>query len=405
MKPLEHLLDYVRFDTQSDHDSTTYPSTAKQLLLLDHLCAQLKALGLPATRDEFGYVIAVLPANTTQKVAKIALVAHVDTSPDASGANIKPRLISNYDGSVIVLNETKGIRLDPAVFASLKRHLGKDLLVTDGTTLLGADDKAGVAIIMSLIEYLLANPTVLHGQITVVFTPDEEVGQGTDYLDLTKVDADYGYTLDGSAAGEIAFENFNAASAVLHFNGKSVHPGSAKHKMVNAIRLAFEFDRLLPVFDRPEHTEGYEGFNHINRIEGLTEKAKAEYIIRNHDRVQFAKQKRDFEQAAQFLNQRYGEGTCELEIKDSYFNMREKLVDKMHIVEHAIDAIRAEGLTPIIEPIRGGTDGARLTYLGLPCPNLGTGGYGFHGPYEYVCVQELDKALEILKRIVTKIAQ
>jgi tripeptide aminopeptidase len=395
----------VRFDTQSDHDSTTYPSTAKQLVLLDHLCAQLIALGLHATRDKHGYVIAVLPANTHKNVAKIALVAHVDTSPDASGANIKPRLITNYDGSVIVLNEAKGIRLDPAVFASLKRHLGKDLLVTDGTTLLGADDKAGIAIIMSLIEYLLANPTVLHGQITVVFTPDEEVGQGTDYLDLTKVDAEYGYTLDGSAAGEIAFENFNAASAVLHFNGKSVHPGSAKHKMVNAIRLALEFDRLLPVFDRPEHTEGYEGFNHINRIEGLTEKAKAEYIIRNHDRVLFAKQKRDFEQAAQFLNQRYGEGTCELVIKDSYFNMKEKLVDKMHIVDNAIDAIRAEGLTPIIDPIRGGTDGARLTYLGLPCPNLGTGGYGFHGPYEYVCVQELDKSLEILKRIVTKIAK
>jgi len=405
MKPLQHLLDYVAYDTQSDHHSKSYPSTAKQLVLLDKLAGDLRALGIDATRDEFGYVVGILPSNSKRKLPRIALVAHVDTSPDASGANIKPRLVKQYDGNTVLLNEEKGIRLDPTVFPSLKRHVGKTLLVTDGTTLLGADDKAGVAIVMSLIEYFVEHPEIERPQISVVFTPDEEVGHGTDHLDLAKVHADYGYTLDGSSAGEIAFENFNAASAVVKLNGKSVHPGSAKQKMVNSVRLAFEFDQLLPAFDRPEHTQGYEGFNHATRIEGIVEATKLEYIIRNHDKTLFAKQKRDFEIAAAYLNQKYGDKTCELTITDSYFNMREILEQNFSIVEDALAAIRESGLEPIVEPIRGGTDGARLTYMGLPCPNLGTGGYNFHGPYEYVCVEELDLSLEILKRVIAKAVQ
>lgn len=405
MKPLAHLSDYIKYDTQSDHHSTTYPSTSKQLILLDRLKNDLYRLGIPATRDEFGYVVGILPSNSKKKLPRIALVAHVDTSPDASGHNVHARLIERYDGGIVVLNQEKGIQLDPSVFPSLKRHVGKTLLVTDGTTLLGADDKAGVAIIMSLVEYYVEHPEIERPQISVVFTPDEEVGHGTDHLDLAKVQADYGYTLDGSAAGEIAFENFNAASAVVKLNGKSVHPGSAKKKMVNAIRLAFEFDQLLPAFDRPEFTEGYEGFNHATRIEGIVEATKLEYIIRNHDKAKFLLQKRDFERAAAYLNQKYGEHTCELEIRDSYFNMREILESRMEIVEDALEAIRDVGLEPIVEPIRGGTDGARLTYMGLPCPNLGTGGYNFHGPYEYVCVEELDLSLEILKRTLQKIVR
>jgi tripeptide aminopeptidase len=258
---------------------------------------------------------------------------------------------------------------------------------------------------MSLIEHFVEHPEIERPQISVVFTPDEEVGHGTDHLDLAKVHADYGYTLDGSSAGEIAFENFNAASAVVKLNGKSVHPGSAKQKMVNSVRLAFEFDQLLPAFDRPEHTQGYEGFNHATRIEGIVEATKLEYIIRNHDKKLFAKQKRDFENAAAYLNQKYGEKTCELTITDSYFNMREILEQNFSIVEDALAAIRESGLEPIVEPIRGGTDGARLTYMGLPCPNLGTGGYNFHGPYEYVSVEELDLSLEILKRVIAKAIQ
>jgi len=405
MKAYERLLQYVKFDTQSNPDSTTYPSTIKQLDLAKYLLQELFALGVEAHLDEFGYVIGKIPANTTKPIPKVALIAHMDTSPDASGNHIRPQIIHNYDGKTIVLHAEKNILLDPKVFPKLLGNIGHDLIVTDGTTLLGADDKAGIAEIMTVVEFIQANPKFIHGDLRIVFTPDEEVGHGTDHLDLTKVDADFGYTLDGSTVGEIAFENFNAASAKLTFNGKSVHPGSAKNKMINSINLAYEFDQLLPKNMRPELTEGYEGFNHFNSIEGGCEITHTSYIIRNHDRSIFAKQKLDFQNAAAFINQKYGYGTCELVISDSYFNMKEMLLDKMHIVDIAKAAIIKNGLTPIIEPIRGGTDGARLTYQGLPCPNLGTGGYNYHGPFEYASIQEMDKAVDIIKDVITFIAK
>lgn len=405
MKAYERLMQYVRFDTQSNPDSTTYPSTEKQLDLAKYLLQELLAFGIEARLDEFGYVIGKIPSNATKKIPKVALIAHFDTSHDASGKNIHPRIIKNYDGGSILLNAEKQLFLDPLVFPNLKRNIGQDLIVTDGTTLLGADDKAGIAEIMTFVEYVTTTPSYIHGDLRIVFTPDEEVGRGTDHLDLKKVDADFGYTLDGSMAGEIAYENFNAASAKLTFTGKSVHPGSAKNKMLNAINLAYEFDQLLPKFMRPETTEGYEGFNHLTSIEGACEVARSGYIIRNHNRIIFAKQKADCQLAAQFINDKYGNGTCKLVITDSYFNMRDVLENQMHIVEIAKQAIINQGLEPIIEPIRGGTDGARLTYLGLPCPNLGTGGYNFHGPYEYASIDEMDQALEIIKEVITLIAK
>jgi len=400
MKLIERFLHYVSYDTQSDPKSTTYPSTEKQKRLGEALVKELQELGVPASMDEFGYVIGRIPSNTTKQVPSIALIAHMDTSPDASGKDIKPRIVEKYDGGVIVLNPQQQIHLDPAVFPSLQRHIGSDLIVTDGTTLLGADDKLGIAIIMNLVEVFQTSNNLPHGEVVVVFTPDEEVGRGTDYLDLLKVNADFGYTLDGSRVGEIAYENFNAAKAVLQFHGKSVHPGSAKNKMVNALRLAMEFDQLLPLQDRPELTEGYEGFNHLHDMHGITEKATTEYIIRNHDAILFEKQKEDFRKATAFLHQKYGYNCVDCTITNSYFNMKEALKDHMHIVEAAKQAIRHHGIDPYIEPIRGGTDGARLTYMGLPCPNLGTGGYSFHGPFEYVSIQEAMTAYEIVKTLI-----
>lgn len=400
MKLIERFLHYVSYDTQSDPKSTSYPSTEKQKRLGEALVKELQDLGIQASMDEFGYVIGKIPSNTKKQVPRIALIAHMDTSPDASGKDIKPRIVEKYDGGVIVLNPKQQIQLDPVTFPSLLRHIGSDLIVTDGTTLLGADDKLGIAIIMSLVETFQTSSELLHGEVVVVFTPDEEVGRGTDYLDLKKVNADFGYTLDGSRVGEIAYENFNAAKAVLQFHGKSVHPGSAKNKMVNALRLAMEFDQLLPLQDRPELTEGYEGFNHLHDMHGITEKATTEYIIRNHDAILYEKQKEDFRKATAFLHQKYGYNCVDCTITNSYFNMKEALKDHMHIVEAAKQAIRNHGIEPYIEPIRGGTDGARLTYMGLPCPNLGTGGYSFHGPFEYVSIQEAMTAYEIVKTLI-----
>lgn len=401
----ERFLKYVSFDTQSDPNSNTYPSTAKQLDLLKYLKNELDALGIHADIDEYGYVIGSLPSNLKKKAPTLALIAHVDTSPDASGKDVNPRLIKAYDGGDIVLNNDENIVLKPAVFASLKAHIGHDLIVTDGTTLLGADDKLGVAEIMTIVEFLQNNPKAKHGEIKVVFTPDEEVGQGTKHLDVKKIGADFAYTLDGSKVGEIAYENFNAAQAKVTIHGHSVHPGSAKNKMLNSIRLAFEFEQFLPSHMRPELTEGYEGFNHMVNIKGSCEKTLMTYIIRNHDRNVFESQKEDFLLASEFMNRKYGDKTCILDIKDQYFNMNEILKDQQFIVDIAIEAIKHHHIEPIIEPIRGGTDGARLTYLGLPCPNLGTGGYNFHGPYEYVSIQEMDQAVEILKTLITKVAE
>jgi len=332
----------------------------------------------------------------------MALIAHVDTSPDASGYQVSPRIIEQYDGSEIILNEEENIIIKPSVFPSLATNIGHDLVVTDGTTLLGADDKLGVAEIMTIAQYLIDNPEVLHGEIVIVFTPDEEVGDGTKYLDVKKVNADFGYTLDGGKVGEIAYENFNAASARVTINGKSVHPGSAKNKMVSSIMVAYEFDSFLPPHMKPEATEAYEGFNHMIQIRGTVEKTILDYIIRNHDRTMFESQKEFFAFASETINKKYGDRTCILEITDSYFNMAEILKDHQYIIDVAIASIKEQGLDPIIEPIRGGTDGARLTYMGLPCPNLGTGGYNYHGPFEYASIQEMNLAVEIVKSIIQK---
>lgn len=405
MKTYERFLEYVAYDTQSKEESRTYPSTEKQWLLAKRLLNDLRGLGISADLDEFGYVIGRIPANTGKKTPKMALIAHIDTSPDTSGAHIKARIVHNYDGKDILLNAATNMVLSPNVFPSLKNQIGHDLIVTDGSTLLGADDKAGVAEIMAIAEWLTADPAIPHGEIIVVFTPDEEVGNGTEYLDLKKVGADFGYTLDGSVVGEIAYENFNAASAKVTITGQSVHPGSAKGKMVNSLRLAMEFDALLPEFMKPESTEMYEGFNHLHGMEGTCEKTVMKYLIRNHDRTLFAQQKTDFANAADFLNRKYHHDLCAVEITDSYFNMREKLENSMFVVDLAKEAICETGVTPFIEPIRGGTDGARLTYLGLPCPNLGTGGYNYHGPFEYLSIQEMDQSVEIVRKIVQKVAK
>ena len=405
MKVLERFLKYVKFDTQSESESDSYPSTKKQLDLINYLQKELISFNLEAKVDEYGYLIARIPSNIKNRVPSVALIAHVDTAPDASGKNVTPRVIENYDGKDIVLDEEDSIITKVNTFPKLKTKIGHDLVVTNGKTLLGADDKLGVAEIMTVVEFIQNNPDFKHGDIVVVFTPDEEVGNGTKFLDIKDINADFGYTLDGEAVGEIAYENFNAAGAKITINGKSVHPGSAKNKMVNSISVANEFDDLLPKNMRPELTEKYEGFNHLLHIKGNVEKTIMGYIIRNHDREIFEKQKEYFTSACETINKRYGDRTCILEITDSYFNMLEIINKNKYIIDIAIGAIKEEGLEPIIEPIRGGTDGARLTYMGLPCPNLGTGGYNYHGPYEYASVQEMNQAIEIVKRIITKITE
>ncbi|MFW5795270.1 MAG: peptidase T [Bacillota bacterium] len=402
MKLLERFLNYVKYDTQSDSNSDTYPSTKKQFNLLNDLVKELKAMKIETKIDKYGYVIARINSNLNKKVPALALIAHADTSPDASGENVKPKIITDYNGKKIVLNEERNIVLDPETFPNLNDKVGDDLVITDGTTLLGADDKLGVAQIMSIAEFITNNPDFKHGDIVIVFTPDEEVGTGTKYIDTDKINADFGFTLDGSKVGEIAYENFNAATANIKLFGKSVHPGSAKNKLINSLDIAKEFYSLLPKNLKPELTEAYEGFNHLVNQSGTVEKTKMTMIIRNHDKKKFNKQKQDFELITDFINKKYGYIACELELTDSYYNMQEVLTNHQEKIELAIAAIKENNVEPIIEPIRGGTDGARLSFMGLPCPNLGTGGYNFHGPYEYASVKEMNKALDIIKTIITK---
>lgn len=402
MKVIDRFLNYVKFDTQSEVDVEQYPSTSKQWDLLKFLEQELTDLNIESTIDEYGYLIARIPSNIDKEVPKVAFIAHVDTSPDASGKDVKARIVPNYNGKKIILNEEANIILKPEIFPSLKNNIGHDLVVTDGTTLLGADDKLGVAEIMTIAEFLCNTPDFKHGEIVLLFTPDEEVGNGTKFIDMKKLNADFGYTLDGGTVGEIAYENFNAASARVLINGKSVHPGSAKNKMLHSVNVAYEFDQLLPKDMRPQFTENYEGFNHLIQIKGSVEKSVIDYIIRNHNRDLFESQKEDFINACETINKKYGDKTCILEIKDSYFNMNEILKDYQYVLDMAVEATKEEDIKPIIEPIRGGTDGARLTYLGLPCPNLGTGGYNYHGPFEYASIQEMNKAVEIVKRIISK---
>ena len=355
--------------------------------------------------SEEGIVYAWLKSNLDRPCDKVGFVAHMDTSPDMSGKNVNPRLIKNYDGKDIVLNEALNIKMSPKDFPSLKEDIGSDLIVTDGTTLLGADDKAGVAEIMDMIAYFVAHPEQKHGDIAIAFTPDEEVGRGTENFDVKLFNADYAYTVVGGNVNEVDYENFNAASAKVIVNGLSIHPGGAKAKMKNSLLMAMEFQSLLPVFDNPAYTEGYEGFNHLTTMSGDCEKTVMNYIIRNHDKALLEKQKGDFENAALFMNRKYGDNSIELVIEDTYANMRSYIEKKMSMIEIVYEAIRDMGMTPVSHAIRGGTDGASLTYMGLPCPNLGTGGRQCHGKYEYASINEMKKASELLIRIVKKIAE
>ena len=394
----ERFLRYVSFDTQSEEGSATCPTTQKQKLLGAALVEEMQQMGIAdAHMDEHGYVYGTVPGYPS--LPTIGLIAHMDTSPDASGANVKARVVE-YDGTDILLNEQLGMYLSEKQFPALKNHRGKHLVVTDGTTLLGADDKAGIAEIMTAAEFLLT-ARMNHGTLKIGFTPDEEVGQGADLFDVEGFGADFAYPVDGGAVGELEYENFNAASAKAEFHGLNIHPGSAKDKMVNSQQIAMEFHAMLPVQQRPEHTQGYEGFIHLTDMEGEVEKSALRYIIRDHDDAKFQQKKAVLAAAAAYINAKHGEGTVELTIQDSYFNMRRVIEPCMFVVERAKRAIERLGVAPIVVPIRGGTDGARLSYMGLPCPNLGTGGDNCHGRYEYACVEDMELSTRILVEILT----
>jgi len=394
---IERFIKYVKVDTQSDHESLTFPSTEKQKDLSKILVGELKGLGLDAFLDDYGYVYTKINKNVEGAPA-IGFVAHVDTSPDAPGKDVNPRIIKKYDGSSIQLNDK--LSMDPLKYPSLARVVGDDIIVTDGETLLGADDKCGVAEIMEIAEYFVANPKEKHGDIYICFTPDEEIGNGANHFNYDYFKADFAYTADGSEVGGIEYENFNAASATLNFVGKSIHPGSAKNKMINALHLAMEFHALLPVFKNPAFTEKYEGFNHLTGMKGEVEHAYSHYIIRNHDLTKFTEQKNEFQVIKEFMNSKYGYEVVKLDIKDTYYNMYEIIKNHMHIINLAEQAIKNVGVTPFFEAIRGGTDGARLTYEGLLCPNLGTGGYHFHGRMEFASIQQMQNAVKIFVEII-----
>ncbi len=408
---VDKFLKYVTIDTQSDEDSTTSPSTEKQKDLARLLMGELKEMGASDVRmdEEYGYVYATIPSTLKEEgkeVPVIGFIAHMDTSPAVSGKDVKPRIVENYDGKDIVLNQELNIILPVEENPELLEYEGKKLIVTDGTTLLGADDKAGVAEIMTMAQTLLAHPEKEHGTIRIAFTPDEEVGRGVDHFDVEGFQGDYAYTVDGGALGELEYESFNAAGARLHVNGYSVHPGSAKNKMLNAILLAQEFQSLLPVFETPAATEGYEGFYHADRMTGTVESAQADYIIRDHSRELFEKKKAYFREAADFLNKKYGKEIFTVEMQDSYYNMKEKIYpENAHLIDTAVKAMEEAGVTPLIAPIRGGTDGSRLSFMGLPCPNLCTGGMNYHGRYEYVCIESMEKCVEIILNIISLYAE
>lgn len=405
MEIKERFLNYVSFDTQSDSYSHTVPSTSKQLKLGNYLVEELKSLGIENAKiDEFGVVYGTIPSNNNHQGDVIGFIAHMDTSPDASGKDIHPQIIKDYQGQKITLNEDKELYLDPEQYPQLLQLIHHDLITTDGTTLLGADDKAGIAIIMQMVEHIYNHPEFKHNDIQIAFTPDEEIGHGSDHFNVDYFNAQYAYTIDGGDIHIVEYENFNAFSAEVKVHGRSIHPGSAKNKMINSTRVAYEFDSLLPVHMRPESTEGYEGFNHLHSIQGTCEETVAEYIIRNHDLQQANKQCQDFKDIAKFLNKKYGYQIVEVTITESYLNMKEALKDHMFIVEQALAAIKENGLDAYCSPIRGGTDGARLTFKGLPCPNLGTGGFNYHGPYEYCSLTMMEKQVQILLYILKNTA-
>ena len=406
MDLVERFLKYVSFDTQSDENSETTPSSPKQMVFAKYLQGELTTLGFEdVDLDEHGYLYATLPANTEKAVPVIGFIAHMDTSPDMSGANVTPRIVSKYDGSDIVLNEVDGIILSPRQYPELLKHQGEDLIVTNGHSLLGADDKAGIAEIVSAMVYLKEHPEIKHGKIRVAFNPDEEIGMGAHKFDVQKFGCEFAYTMDGGEVGELEYENFNAASAKVHVKGVNVHPGTAKNKMINSMRVANEFISLMPKSEVPECTEGYEGFYHLIGMKGEVENTTLNYIIRDHDRSIFEQRKQNMLAWAEQLNEKYGKGTVSVELKDQYYNMREKVEPVKHIIDIAFKAMEEAGVTPVIHAIRGGTDGAQLSFKGLPCPNIFAGGMNMHGRFEYVPIQSMEKAKNVIIKICEIVAR
>ncbi|MDR1370472.1 MAG: peptidase T [Dysgonamonadaceae bacterium] len=400
MNVVDRFLKYVSFDTQSDENSEITPSTAGQMILAEEIKKEMEAMGLQdITLDEHAYLMATLPANADEKLPVIGFIAHLDTSPDMTGANVNPRIIKNYDGKDIVLCKEENIVLSPSMFPELTHHVGEDLIVTDGKTLLGADDKAGIAEIMTAVQYLIDHPEIKHGKIRIAFNPDEEIGLGAHKFDVSLFGCDWAYTMDGGEVGELEFENFNAAGAKITFNGRNVHPGYAKNKMLNAMHLAMEFASLLPVWERPEHTEGYEGFFHLTGMTGTVEEVSLSYIVRDHNAELFAQRVQLLKDITAYLNTRYG-NAIKLDIKQQYRNMREIVEPQIHIVNLAFRAMEQVEVKPVVRPIRGGTDGAQLSFKGLPCPNIFAGGLNFHGRYEYVSIRSMEKAVQVIVKIV-----
>ena len=405
MNVVERFLNYVKFDTQSDELTNLTPSTPGQMIFAQALEKELKKMGLQnISLDENGYLMATLPSNIDKKVPTVGFIAHLDTSPDMSGRHVNPRIVENYDGGDIVLDEAAGVVLSPSDFPELTDYKGQSLIVTDGKTLLGADDKAGIAEIIAAIEHLQNHPEIKHGDIRIAFNPDEEIGLGAHKFDVQRFGADWAYTMDGGAIGELEFENFNAASVKVSFKGRNVHPGYAKHKMINSIRIANQFCIMLPRWETPEHTEGYEGFYHLIGFEGTVEETKLTYIIRDHDRDRFERLKKDIEHLTRNINHEYP-GCASIEIKYHYYNMREKIEPVMHVVDIAKQAMENAGVKPKVQPIRGGTDGAQLSFKGLPCPNIFAGGLNFHGRYEFVPIPSMEKAADVIVEICKLVAQ
>ncbi|AJA46315.1 peptidase T [Clostridium pasteurianum DSM 525 = ATCC 6013] len=398
---VDRLLKYVKFNTKSDETTGTTPSTEGQLVLGRELKSELEELGLEdVSMDENGYIMATLPKNIDKEVKTIGFISHMDTSPDMTGENVNPKIVKNYDGNDIVLNEKENIILSPKDFPEIKNYIGRDIITTDGTTLLGADDKAGVSEIMAAVEYLVKHPEIPHGTIKIGFTPDEEIGEGADHFDVKKFGADFAYTVDGGPIGELECENFNAAAAKIFVKGRNVHPGTAKNKMINSMHIASEFIDMLPCNERPEYTEGHEGFNHLISIKGEVEETELYFIIRDFNREKFEERKKLMLSSAEFLNKKYGEGIVTLELRDQYYNMKEKIEPVKYIVDIAYKAMEELEITPIVMPIRGGTDGARLSFMGLPTPNIFTGGHNYHGKYEFIPTFTMDKAVDVILKII-----
>lgn len=406
MSLVERFLKYVSFDTQSSEETGLTPSTLGQMTFAEYLKSELESLGLEEiSLDENGYLFATLPANVDKELPVVGFIAHMDTSPDMSGKDVKPRTVTNYDGTDIVLCAEENIVLSPSRFPELLDHKGEDLIVTDGKTLLGADDKAGIAEIVSAVVYLQQHPEIKHGKIRIGFNPDEEIGLGAHKFDVEKFGCDWAYTMDGGEVGELEFENFNAASAKIVFKGRNVHPGYAKNKMLNSLHVANRFISLLPENETPEHTEGYEGFYHLIGMNGEVEQTTVSYIIRDHDRARFEQRKQRMERLTAFINAEYGEGTAALELHDQYYNMREKIEPVMHVIDIAFEAMKAAGVEPHVKAIRGGTDGAQLSFKGLPCPNIFAGGLNFHGRFEFVPIQSMEKAMNVIVKIAEIVAK